>query len=226
MLKPGPMRGVRRFSDTRTPHSTDGSVSRCTESPSWSDSMLSNACRMALMCAGVVPQQPPTILAPRARNSGTMAAKYSGPASYWKRPSTRVGKPALGIADSQMPGRAARRVARTSSRAVGPTAQFAPSTSIGRSVSISAAAAASRPKRVSPSALNVRLASTGRSDSSLMARTACRSSSTSVMVSTQKRSTPPPGALPLVRGMRSGPALWKWTRGVPERGPGGRCHRR
>ena len=49
-------------------------------------------------CApGVVPQQPPMIRAPASRSRGTIEPKYAGSAAYTNRPSSRWGRPALGM---------------------------------------------------------------------------------------------------------------------------------
>ena len=44
-------------------------------------SRASSAARIAAMCAGVVPQQPPRIRAPRSSTRGTIEPKYAGSAA-------------------------------------------------------------------------------------------------------------------------------------------------
>src|SRR5689334_21045649 len=54
--------------------------------------------RISLMCSGVVPQQPPTILTPAQSRRRAYCDIYSGEQRYMLRPSMRMGGPALGIA--------------------------------------------------------------------------------------------------------------------------------
>ena len=49
------------------------------------------------MCAGVVPQQPPTTEAPASTSAATSRANSSGPTVKTVRPSTTLGSPALGL---------------------------------------------------------------------------------------------------------------------------------
>ena len=82
------------------------------------------------MCAAVVPQQPPTILAPASRNRREYCAMYSGEHKYRLRPSTVTGKPALGMALSGLlVCSAITSIASSSTR--GPEEQFSPITSTG-----------------------------------------------------------------------------------------------
>ncbi len=78
----------------------------------WRDSqpsgMLSSARRMAAMCCGVVPQQPPTRLAPASQKARAYSPKYSGLAGYMMRPPTCSGQPALGMTEKRASGAAWR----------------------------------------------------------------------------------------------------------------------
>lgn len=59
---------------------------------------LATALAIASMCAGVVPQQPPTILRkPAAANSSTTTAISAGDSSYSPK---AFGRPALGWAET------------------------------------------------------------------------------------------------------------------------------
>ena len=55
---------------------------------------------IAVMCSGVVPQQPPTIFAPACTRCRAYVAMYSGLAMYMLRPPTSRGMPAFGCAVS------------------------------------------------------------------------------------------------------------------------------
>ena len=104
--------------------------------------VVSSALRIAAMCSGVVPQQPPTIAAPDASMPSTIAPKYVG--------SGRVDELAVD------PLRAGRRwggslgscrpiAVRASRQPTGPAPQLTPSTSTSTPVSSAAARPASVP---------------------------------------------------------------------------------
>ncbi len=62
---------------------------------------LPTASAIAWICAGVVPQQPPTMLRkPEAANSSTTAAISAGLSSYSPK---AFGRPALGCAETWVP---------------------------------------------------------------------------------------------------------------------------
>ncbi len=84
-----------------------------------------------LMWSGVVPQQPPTILAPSWIMRRAKTSKYSGVAMYRSRPSMFRGRPALGCTHS---GRPATRIrSATASASCGPSPQLKPSASAPQS---------------------------------------------------------------------------------------------
>src|SRR6202021_3978308 len=80
---------------------------------------------MALMCAGVVPQHPPTRAAPLATNRRDASAKYPVLRAYRSWRPRRRGTPALGwtLTGSADPSASP---ATTSCSTAGPTVQFAP----------------------------------------------------------------------------------------------------
>ena len=99
------------------------------------------------MCAGVVPQQPPTMRAPAASNRGTMAARYSGLAAYTNWPSIRWGSPALGMIE-RVPESAPTAIASSASaQASGPPPQLTPTTSAPAASSAATANPGVRPVR-------------------------------------------------------------------------------
>ena len=80
------------------------------------------------VCAGPVPQQPPTIATPCVEERPTTSPTYSGVAGYTSRPPTSAGPPALGHADQRK--LAAAAIARSTrtirSACAGPSPQFTP----------------------------------------------------------------------------------------------------
>ena len=78
------------------------------------------------MWAGVVPQQPPTTVAPASRKRRAQVAMYSGVHRYTYRPSTRAAEPAFGIAESFAVRAAAAMRWSVSIMAWGPWLQLAP----------------------------------------------------------------------------------------------------
>ena len=102
------------------------------------------------MCAGEVPQQPPTIFAPAPIKRRAYCAIYSGEHKYRLRPSTVTGRPAFGITLSGLVvSGAIASMASSSTR--GPDEQFSPITSTGHCVSASAMFAAEVPSSSVPS---------------------------------------------------------------------------
>jgi hypothetical protein len=88
------------------------------------------------MCAGIVPQHPPTMPTPSCSMYFSIAAaKGSGASGYSVRPSTSTGSPALGMTDTRRPGDAAPQWRPSqwtcSAISVGPVAQFMPSEMMG-----------------------------------------------------------------------------------------------
>src|SRR4029077_7796185 len=71
------------------------------------------AAAIARRWSGVLPQQPPTIVAPASRISSTWPAIVSGSARYTARMSTSSGIPAFDLATSTTSGRAACILAMT-----------------------------------------------------------------------------------------------------------------
>src|SRR5665213_4199629 len=96
------------------------------------------------MWAAVVPQHPPTILAPASRNRREYCAIYSGEHKYKLRPSTVTGSPAFGITlNGLVVCGAIASIASNSTR--GPEEQFSPITATGHCVSARAVFAAEVP---------------------------------------------------------------------------------
>ena len=85
--------------------------------------------RMAAMCCGVVPQQPPTRLAPASQKASAYSPKYSGLAGYMIRPPTCSGQPALGMTEKRASGTPARICCRMRRIWAGPPEQLTPITS-------------------------------------------------------------------------------------------------
>src|SRR5262245_1052715 len=76
------------------PYSADGGY--YWEEKSWVRFQSSTTLRNAAICAGVVPQQPPTMTTPALKSSGSHAAMFSGVSGYTHCPSICFGVPALG----------------------------------------------------------------------------------------------------------------------------------
>src|SRR5207237_10275506 len=79
---------------------------------------------IAARWAGVVPQQPPTIVAPASRMPATCSAKSRGSERYTARMSTSSGMPAFDLATSRAPGTAARIFSITGMVPSGPLPQL------------------------------------------------------------------------------------------------------
>ena len=85
----------------------------------------STAARIAAICAGVVPQQPPMIAAPSARACAANSPKYAGVAcGNTMRCPDMLARPTFGSAASRRPVHPSRRAHRA--HAAGPAPWFAP----------------------------------------------------------------------------------------------------
>lgn len=91
--------------------------------------------RMARVCAGVVPAQPPTPWAPSSRAWRANSPRYSGLAMYSSRPSTTLGSPALGCRTIGRSVTALKRFSSSSSGA-GPLPPLTPTMSAPHSASL------------------------------------------------------------------------------------------
>ncbi len=141
------------------------------------------------MCAGVVPQQPPTTVAPASRMGAIARAKSSGPTSNTVLPSSTRGNPALGWAMSRPRAKGAASAARGANSS-GPSEQLRPTAAAPSADSVDAAIAGVVPRKVRPSSPKLMVANTGSAVCSTAASTAAFASSRSVMVSTTMRSQP------------------------------------
>ena len=115
----------------------------------------------AASCVGVVPQHPPTMLAPASRSWRTYRAKYSELTSYSNRAgATRRGSPAFGwtLSGSELCSRSSRR---TTSDRCGPRVQFSPSVTMPEPATAAATSRGVCPLSVRASAPNVAWAITG-----------------------------------------------------------------
>ena len=147
----------------------------------------SSASRTRRMYSGVVPQQPPKMVAPASRQARRARAKSSG--SMWYRPSTGSGRPALGLAIT------GRRVFSHSSctrgrRRSGPREQFRPMASAPNPSRVRAMEGMVQPVKVRPEASKDMVTKAGRPAASFTASRAALASYRSVMVSITARSAP------------------------------------
>jgi hypothetical protein len=164
------------------------------------------------MCSAVVPQQPPTSRTPSFISRRAYTPKYSGLAMYRKRPSTRRGTPALGIAAR---GRPTARIRSTISyMPAGPSPQLTPMTSAPHCASRSAIASGGVPSAMAPKASKLAQATTGRSHTARTASRAMRSSSGWRMVSSTIRSAP---ARPSACSRKAAPSSARSRAGRPLR---------
>ena len=145
------------------------------------------------MCLGVVPQQPPTILAYSKRgfmhwanSSGPRGKTVSSPISW--------GKPAFGCRITGRPPFASSWA--VASISFGPTEQFAPTALAPEAFKASTASFADTPQLVRPLASKVMVTQTGKPVRKAPERAAF-ASTRSVMVSTRIRSAPPGQCLSL-----------------------------
>ena len=143
----------------------------------------------AAMCAGVVPQHPPTNAAPAFTSSRTSFAKSSGPTVKTVRPFSDFGRPAFGLTAIGIDVIRARRCTYGSMRS-GPKPQLSPIASTRRLSRRVATHSTSAPVRRRPSFPSATVAITGREEFSFAASTAAFSSYVSPIVSMATRSAP------------------------------------
>ena len=98
----------------------------------------SSAARIAAMCSGVVPQQPPTIAAPAATNRGVTSARYVRARGVDELALDPLGQ--AGVGEDRPGGRRPSR-SRASRQPCGPAPQLTPMTSTSRAAIARAAAA-------------------------------------------------------------------------------------
>jgi len=125
----------------------------------------------ALMCAGVVPQHPPAIHAPMRIISSTSAANSSGSTSYTVLPFSVLGSPAFGVITK---GREESFVifSKIGFICFGPSPQFIPSASIRSPSNIATTTSGDAPVNILWLSSKTTVATTGRWEFSLAARTA------------------------------------------------------
>ena len=139
------------------------------------------------MKSGVVPQQPPRTVTPRAAASERASANSSGVIVY--APVAGSGRPAFGLRISGLSVQSAS--SRTSGiSSAGPREQLKPIASTPRPSSVSAIAGTVTPRNVRPVASNVIVTQTGRRVCSFAASTAALTSYRSLIVSITTRSAP------------------------------------
>ena len=172
------------------------------------------ASRIARVCSGVVPQQPPTMVAPAATMRGTISPKYSGPAEYTKRPSIRCGNPALGMIDraTVAEGRPVRTSA--SRHTSGPAPQLTPTASTPAEARAAAAASGVAPSRARKSSPKVIWATIGMAQARLTSSMASSKVSRSPKVSRTNMSAPPSSS-PSICSRKAARAMPGWGRGRP-----------
>ena len=131
---------------------------------------------------GLVPQQPPTILAPASSRGPIARANSSGPTSKTVSPFSIWGKPALGCAMSGQRTRdAIARAAPVSS--AGPSEQLKPTACAPSELRTSAAITGVVPRNVRPSSPKVIVMNTGNVEFSRAASRAAFASRRSAIVS-------------------------------------------
>lgn len=128
----------------------------------------------ALMCWGVVPQQPPK-RAVWGANSNMVAANSSGPTSNCVTPSCVTGRPAFGLTTR---GRSVAARARGTRRLIslGPSPQLKPTAEAPREEATIIAVSTSAPLKSFPSSSNVKVTTKGRLECSFTARIAALAS--------------------------------------------------
>ena len=149
--------------------------------------MPATASFSAAMCAGVVPQQPPSSAAPSSANLRAAAAKSSGETRNCVCPSTTTGSPALGLKARGTPA-AARSSGKSASICSGPSPQLKPTASAPSDSATVTALSTSAPVSMRPPSSKVIIATMGRALTSRAAKSAAFNSYTSVNVSKSKRS--------------------------------------
>ena len=148
-----------------------------------------SSARSAATCAGVVPQQPPTMVTPASSMPATAAAYSSGPMSKTVWPSTTRGRPALAWTITGQLAHGSMRDASGATSA-GPSEQLMPTAAAPSEESVSAATSGVVPRNVRPSSWKVIVTRAGRSEFSRTARRAALASARSAIVSMTKRSAP------------------------------------
>ena len=144
----------------------------------------------AATCVGVVPQHPPTMLAPASRSWRAYRAKYSESMSYSNRAgATRRGSPAFGwtLSGRSLCSRSSRRTSRDR---CGPRVQFRPSVTMPEPATAAATSRGVCPLSVRPSAPNVAWAITGILAVPMAISTASANSSRYPNVSSRMMSAP------------------------------------
>ena len=149
----------------------------------------STSARTRSMNAGLVPQHPPTMLAPASSMRSIACANDAGSTSYTVRPPSMRGRPALGCTST---GQRAKRVMACAapSSSSGPSEQLRPTACAPMDDSVTAATSGGVPRNVRPSSPNVIVANTGRSQRSRAASSAAFASRRSAIVSMSTRSQP------------------------------------
>ena len=150
------------------------------------------------MCAGVVPQQPPTIEAPAWTSFATCAANSSGPTEKTVRPPSIFGSPAFDFTIIGFVATFARR-STYGSILSGPSPQLNPYASTPSDSRSAATHSTDPPVRSLPSVPSATVAKIGRSHVSFAAMTAAFNSRMSPIVSMTIRS----GVEKVVVGSRS-----------------------
>ena len=125
--------------------------------------------------SGVVPQQPPTTLAPRETSSAISRAKSDAESEYTVAPSLSSGSPAFGLTITGTDATLSMRFT-TAVIWLGASEQFMPTALTPSPSAIATAASGEVPVMVLPSAPNTNVAITGRLHASLAASTAALSS--------------------------------------------------
>ena len=149
---------------------------------------LAAVTRLAI-CSGVVPQHPPTTVAPISHALSIRSANSSGERSYTVLPSIICGSPALGL---RMMGIDAHSTSLGKRLIIflGPTEQFIPIASTPSPSSILTTASGSAPVRSLPSAPKAQVTNIGNDEFSFAASTAAFVSYRSLIVSISMRSAP------------------------------------
>ncbi len=143
----------------------------------------------ARICAGVVPQQPPSTETPSKAITFIIPANSSGLTWNEVLPSTTTGSPALGF-NTIGSDVTSRRRGRNPCITSGPKPQLRPNASTLSPSSIATAASISAPVRSLPSSSNTIVTTIGRLVFSLAAKTAALISYVSFMVSIKQKSAP------------------------------------
>ena len=146
-----------------------------------------SASAMRRMCAGVVPQQPPSSATPSPAKRSAQPQNSSGPTGYVVSPFTATGRPAFGVTQTGRRVAASRRGTK-SAICSGPRLQFMPTASAPRLSASVTAASMLPPVRSLPVESKVYVTTTGRSQFSFAASSAALTSYVSLIVSISTRS--------------------------------------